>query len=291
MKEKLVSIILPVYNGANNISSAIESIINQTYINWELIIVNDCSTDNTLEIINSYQMHDHRIRIFSNSVNLKLPRTLNKGFAYAKGEYLTWTSDDNIYKPNAIEYLVRELEKSTDIDMVYSDYTNIDASGNVISEGKLLDSDMIFIGNVIGACFLYTADIACKVGEYDANLFLAEDYDYWIRIYRYGKIKHIPVSLYYYRRHALSLTETKSALINVQTYKALEKNFAFLYMQAKRKGMQYKLFDQILFRVGSANYESTKSMLVCINKKYRYYLLKQDVKEKIMNYVCTKREK
>lgn len=267
-EEKLVSIVLPVYNGAKHVSNSIESVLKQTYKNWELIIVNDCSTDDTLEVITKYQEKDERIRVFSNERNLKLPLTLNVGFSHARGTYLSWTSDDNMYMPEAIEKLVKELEADTSIAMVYSNYTNIDSAGEVISEGILKNAEELVAGNVCGACFLYTAEVAEKAGIYDANLFLAEDYDYWIQIWKHGEIKHIGDSLYFYRRHAGSLTETKKAFINAQTYKALEKNFLFLYTKAKGKTMQYKLFDHMLRRAGENNYDKVYKMLICVDKGY-----------------------
>ena len=279
MDDKKVSIVLPVYNGADHISNSIESIIAQIYQNWELIIVNDCSTDNTLDICNKFARKDNRIKIISNTVNLKLPNTLNVGFDSATGDYYTWTSDDNMYRPNAIEVLVNTLNYS-DAVMVYSDYTNIDGEGNVLSEGKLQDPQFIVTGNVCGACFLYTAEVAKKVGRYDANLFLAEDYDYWMRIYRCGKVMHLKDDLYLYRRHAGSLTETKKASIQEQTYKAIEKNFLPLYADAKKHALIYEFFNQIIKR-GQAHAEETKDMLISVNKGYEKYLKRQAFRESI----------
>lgn len=84
----LVSIVLPVYNGEKYLASAIESILAQSYRNWELILVNDCSTDRSLEIMENYAGKDARIRVVQNAENLKLPRSLNAGFAEAKGNIL-----------------------------------------------------------------------------------------------------------------------------------------------------------------------------------------------------------
>ena len=280
MENKKVSIILPVYNGADHVSNSIESIISQRYRNWELIIVNDCSTDNTLEIIEQFSQRDCRIRVISNEKNLKLPGTLNVGFEAATGDYYTWTSDDNMYKPEAIGVLVSALENNTDASMVYSDYTNIDATGNVLSECKLQEPSYIVTGNVCGASFLYTADVAKIVGKYDVNLFLAEDYDYWMRIYRYGKIIHIKDDLYLYRRHAGSLSETKKASINEQTYKALEKNFLSLYFAAKKHGLSYVFFDHILSRA-DAHIDETKEMLFLVDRSYENILVKRAIKDSI----------
>ncbi|SFN78992.1 Glycosyl transferase family 2 [Pseudobutyrivibrio sp. UC1225] len=271
MNEKKVSIILPVYNGAEHVLDSIESIVNQTYDNWELIIVNDCSTDNTLEICQCIANNDSRIKVISNECNLKLPNTLNAGFREATGNYYTWTSDDNMYKPNAICKLVETLEKNPDAVMVYADYTNIDVDGNILGEGKLQEPEKIVVGNVCGACFLYTADVAKRVGEYDANLFLAEDYDYWMRIYRYGRVIHITDNLYLYRRHAGSLTETKKASIKEQTYRAIEKNFMSLYTDAKKHGLNHEFFDHIMVRAESHK-DETLQMLLSIDCSYEKYL-------------------
>lgn len=279
--EKLISIVLPVYNGAEHMACSIESVINQTYQNWELIIVNDCSTDNTLDIAESYQRKDPRIRVFSNKKNLKLPLTLNAGFAEAKGEYYTWTSDDNLYKPEALSRLARELEQDSDCVMVYSDCTDIDADGKEISSATRMEPKYIMFGNVFGASFLYRAEVAKKVGTYDENLFLAEDYDYWMRIYRVGKIKHIKEFLYQYRRHAGSLSATKKAAINTQTYRALEKNFLPLYMDAKKHGLEHVLFDHMLRRVADDQREETLRTLCSINRCYMAHLLKVSLKEKL----------
>lgn len=85
-----ISIVLPTYNGEKYLKQSIESILGQTYTDWELIVVNDCSTDSTQEIIDFYRKKDTRIRTIFNYTNQKLPESLNIGFREAKGEYFTW---------------------------------------------------------------------------------------------------------------------------------------------------------------------------------------------------------
>lgn len=283
-KEKLVSIILPVYNGEDNIGSAIESVLNQSYKNWELIIVNDCSTDNTLEILLEFQKRDPRVHVICNERNLKLPKTLNVGFKHARGEYYTWTSDDNLYKKNAIETMVGVLEENSDISMVYSDYSNIDSSGTVLNYVNLQEPEALVVGNVIGACFLYTAKVAQLTNGYDADLFLAEDYDYWIQIYKNGKIKHICEDLYSYRLHVASLTATRKDEINFQTYKVLEKNFFFLYSCAKKHKKVFAFFDQMVQRQNESKREELISDLKIINGKYKFYLIKKQIRLRIVTF-------
>lgn len=97
--DDLISIVLPIYNGEKYMKQSIDSVINQTYANWELLIVDDGSTDNTAAIAREYAEKDNRIKYYKNPQNMRLPKTLNRGFSLATGDYLTWTSDDNYYYP------------------------------------------------------------------------------------------------------------------------------------------------------------------------------------------------
>lgn len=202
----MISIILPVYNGERYLSQAIEGILNQTYSDWELIIVNDCSTDSTSSIIEEY-LKDKRIRVIENKLNLKLPKSLNRGFQASRGEYLTWTSDDNIYNDTALETLLRTLQDAKDTALVYSDMYYIDEEGSILE--REIDRYDIWQGNCVGACFLYRREIFEKLGGYDENLYLVEDYEYWLRIAKYYKMKFINRKLYYYRVHEQSLSTSK----------------------------------------------------------------------------------
>lgn len=211
---KLVSIVLPVYNGARFLRDSIESIIGQTYTNWELLILDDCSTDDTPIISIEYTEKDERIHYYRNEKNLRLPGNLNRGFSLSVGEYLTWTSDDNLFRPMALERMVDALESNTSVDLVYSSYQIIDEFG-VAKQVYAADIDgqnHILGSNVVGACFMYTRKVYEQVGDYDVNLFLVEDFDYWQRVMM--KFRSLPVAevLYYYRWHDASLTSTKNEL-------------------------------------------------------------------------------
>lgn len=275
-----ISVVLPVYNGSENISNAIESILNQTFQDFELIIVNDCSTDNTLEIIQRYSARDGRIKIINNCVNMKLPKSLNVGFANAQGEYFTWTSDDNLFEKKAFETMLAVLELNKEYDMVYSDYNRIDEDGKLIGTMELSAPENLLYGNVIGACFLYRRDVARKTGEYDINLFLAEDYDYWIRIYKNGKIKHINNVLYYYREHKGSLTQTRKTQIGLQTYYALEKNFLFMVSCCENKNQRIAFYNHLMRRLegNDVMQEKLETTLEIIDKDYAWMKKKKKFK-------------
>lgn len=200
-----ITVVLPVYNGSRYLALSIESVLSQTWQDWELIIVNDCSTDSSLAIAEEYARRDRRIKVISNAENQKLPRSLNIGFASASGRYFTWTSDDNLFHSRALETMAAHLDSHPECGLVYCDMNFIDGEGNVVSNTKNMSHDY-FISNCIGACFLYRREAAAAVGGYDPDKFLVEDYDYWLRIgFRYP-IERIPEILYSYRHHSGNMT-------------------------------------------------------------------------------------
>lgn len=213
----IVSIVMPVYNGEKYLSQSIDSVLRQTFKDWELVIVDDCSKDSSSEIMNEYAKSDDRIKVIHNLVNSKIPASLNNGFEKASGRYYTWTSDDNLYEQDAIEKMVRYLDTHADVGLVYSDMKFIDEDGKEtgIYESK---PENIFSNNCIGACFMYRADIAKKAGKYNPEWFLVEDYEYWLRIRNISNIGHINELLYRYRRHGGSLSETHMIQVREKLY-------------------------------------------------------------------------
>lgn len=215
-----VSIVLPTYNGEKYIKESVDSIINQSYADWELIIVNDCSSDSTLDIIKQYARADKRIKIVTNKSNQKLPKSLNMGFQEAKGEYLTWTSDDNYYLPDALDKMVSYLDENIDCQMVVADMENINSEGKIIGRFATYDDELMLYNDCVGACFMYRKSVKDLVGEYDSNWFLVEDYEYWLRILlQYGHIDRIDEVLYRYRYHDNSLTGERIEEIRKQLHK------------------------------------------------------------------------
>lgn len=227
--EPLVSIVLPVYNGEEYLRQSIDSVIAQTYQNWELLILDDCSTDASPEIAKAYCQSDPRIRYYRNEHNLRLPGNLNRGFSLAKGEYLTWTSDDNKYRPTAIEKLVRALQTHPNAHLAFASCQIIDEEDRPIefimvnerSKKRIIGTD------TVGACFLYTRKAYETVGDYDAGCVLVEDYDYWQRIFHHFDTVAIEEILYDYRFHSGALTSTMKKEEHAKTLeKVLLKNRA-----------------------------------------------------------------
>lgn len=220
--EGLISIVLPVYNHAHHLDVAIAGVLAQSYQNFELIIINDGSTDDFREVVEQYALHP-KISIYEQE-NLGLPAALSNGFRMARGQYYTWTSADNVMMPKQLEMLYNFLEKNSDVDMVYSNYRIIDDKGNPatntdfrMQDQSFMETDLIITpagnansledNNFIGPSFMYRSYVAKMVGPYSGELG-AEDYDYWLRIYSQFRIAHLDSSaaLYKYRVHNDSLS-------------------------------------------------------------------------------------
>ena len=205
----LVSVVLPTYNQAEYLCQALDSILDQTLRDYELIVVNDGSTDETPRILYEYQKR-HGI-IVIHQENQRLPLALNSGFRMARGYYLTWTSSDNIMKSHMLEVLVDALERRADLGLVYADWEVIDKSGRVINSVRTLDYDrnLLMRTNYINACFLYRRACQQMIGLYDPDYIHAEDWEYWWRISQHFEMMRIPQVLYQYRVHNSSLSERK----------------------------------------------------------------------------------
>ena len=114
-----VSVVTASYNYQDYIKEAIQSVLNQTYKDLELIIVDDCSTDNSVQVINSYK--DDRIKLFVNEKNLGLQKTVKRGIENASGEWIVFLESDDILKPDNIEKKVRIAQKYKDVNLIFND--------------------------------------------------------------------------------------------------------------------------------------------------------------------------
>jgi glycosyltransferase involved in cell wall biosynthesis len=225
----LVSIILPTYNGSAYLRESIDSCLAQTYSNCELIVVDDCSTDATPDIIASYVAKDSRIRSLRHPTNRKLPAALNTGHAAAKGSYLTWTSDDNRFLPAAIEEMTRFLEEHRTVGVVYTDCVLIDEEGQFMRDYPAQPASQLAYMNALFACFLYRRSVYETVGGYDAELFLAEDWEFWLRAARQFELAPLHKVLYEYRWHDQSLTKaTKRSEVRASIERALRRHLPHL---------------------------------------------------------------
>ena len=219
----LVSVVLPVYNQADLLPGSIESVLGQSHDAFELIVIDDGSDDGVEEVLRRYA-GDLRVRILRQA-NQKLPRALSNGFSFARGEFWTWTSADNLMHPEQLARLVAFLGSHPEAAMVYADYVAIDDRGAPLADPSFRPQDRrtpdspeihlprdprainVIRDNFIGPCFLYRSLVGRLIGDYDPGLG-TEDYDYWMRVNHAFRIEHLGTeeTLYQYRVHDRSLS-------------------------------------------------------------------------------------
>jgi glycosyltransferase involved in cell wall biosynthesis len=219
-----VSIILPNYNYARYLDERIQSLLNQTYKDFELIILDDASTDNSLEVIQKYTF-DPRIKMQFYTENSGLPyKRWNDGSDLAQGEYLLFAGADDSCEPTLIEKLVKKLDDHPSVGLAYSQSWEIDHDANIIgscknwtdflSGGKeRWESDFVddgknemkymFVTITIpnASCLLMRRNIFLKAGKFDTKLILAADWLLYVKILMISDIAFISESLNYFRRH------------------------------------------------------------------------------------------
>jgi GT2 family glycosyltransferase/glycosyltransferase involved in cell wall biosynthesis len=221
----MVSVILPVYNHADMLAGAGRSVLSSKYPNLELIILDDGSTDDIEPVLKRFA-NNPRVRIFRQP-NQKLPRALTHAHQYARGDFITWTSSDNLMTPDALEIMVDGLLSHPEAVLVYADVSLIDNRGKPLrgSDYRPQNQDpsrpevMRFYkdarplgfeaDNYINACFLYRREAAQVLEGYFADdLHGLEDYDFWLRLQKTGCLYHIEndVPLYYYRVHTRTMS-------------------------------------------------------------------------------------
>lgn len=218
-----ISLILPVYNGERFLREALDSIFAQSFTDFELIAVDDCSSDATPQILAEYAAREPRMRVHTNAVNSKLPASLNNGFRLARGTYFSWTSDDNVLRPNMLQRLLEELTAHPDCAIVHSDFTLIDENGTHLDYIPVDPADELIYGNAIGCSFLYRREVDAALNGYDEGLFGIEDYDFWLRAARQFKFHTLHEDLYLYRRHGGSLTSARAKHIHALAAQVMQR--------------------------------------------------------------------
>lgn len=249
-RKGFVSIVLPVYNGVDYLRDSLDSILGQTYPHFDVIVVDDGSTDETPQILEEFAQRDERIQVIRQN-NQKLPRALNRGFDLASGEYLTWTSADNRMKTDFLEKMVGCLQRRPDWDMVYANQDIIGEDGTVLINSDWFSgyqeppgSGHVFLptdpselnmwpNNYVGGAFLYRDRVKHLIGDYSTRRFGTEDYDYWMRVNGLLNLRHADFKqpVYEYRFHGDSLTSRDDELgitrnrVKLMTFEDFRRDF------------------------------------------------------------------
>lgn len=217
MKKIEVTVLMPVYNGAEFIREAIESVLKQTFTSFELLIIDDGSDDNSTSIIRSYK--DSRIRLILNNKNIGLVNTLNRGIELARGDLIARIDQDDICHPERLEKQFDFVKINPEIILLGSGCIEIDESGNKIAthqyplrHNKLLHNLLKLKAFFPHSSAFFNKRKVQELGGYNINLNGAEDCDLWLRIASIGAIGCLTDPLIKLRKHSMSMTAKNMAL-------------------------------------------------------------------------------
>lgn len=211
----LVSILMAVYNGERYLRDAVDSILAQTFTDFEFVIVDDGSTDQTAAILQSYM--DPRIRVIRNPQNIGLTKSLNAGLGLCAGKYVARQDADDVSMPGRLMMQVQYLEDSPAVVVIGSACRHINAEGCADSDvSAVVTGDAgirwtLLLNNVfLHSSVMFRRDVLVRQGlSYDGSLCYAQDYRLWWQLMRYGKGANIPEALYCMRYHPGNITAAK----------------------------------------------------------------------------------
>lgn len=258
MSSPRVTVLMSVYNSEKYLREAIDSILNQTFKDFEFLITNDGSKDKSLQIIKDYK--DKRIRLISRE-NKGLVASLNEGIGLAKGEYIARQDSDDISVPTRLAKEVAFLDANPQVGLVGSNYSHIDMKSkktgtttNIFTHPDDLKVALVTCNQYGHGSVMIRKSVLDKTGVYDKSVGYVEDYDLWVRISRVADVANIEESLYLWRKNEAGITLTNQQLQIDQTLAVRDRAFEdFL-----KHRLRYKLFR---FHPSGERYRDRKAIL------------------------------
>jgi glycosyltransferase involved in cell wall biosynthesis len=212
---------LTVYIASHNygayLGDAIESVLRQTVEDWELLVIDDGSSDDTAEVMQLYDGHP-QIRLFRTE-GIGLPAVCNFALERALGRYIIRLDGDDIFDDNILLVLGRQLDRNPELALVFPDYYLIDEHGEIFAQER---RRRLYVGNHMldappnGACTLIRTEVLRAIGGYRIDLGAQDGFDLWSRIVREHKAANVNLPLFYYRRHGANLTTNTHRIINAR---------------------------------------------------------------------------
>jgi glycosyltransferase involved in cell wall biosynthesis len=226
-----VTVYITSYNYANYIEEAISSVLFQTYQDFELIIIDDGSTDNSPEIINKFSDHEKISIIFQE--NKGLNATNNIAIQNAKGKYIIRLDADDFFEPEALGVMVSILESDIDLGLIFPDYYYVDIDGHRIGSHRrhFFDDEVtLYDQPAHGACTMVRLDYLRALGGYDETFTCQDGFDLWIKFITYHKVTNISRPLFSYRKHESSLSTDQDKILN--TRRQIKRKFAQTHLKS-----------------------------------------------------------
>lgn len=224
MNEVLVTVYITNYNYEKYIKQAIESVLNQSLQDFELLIIDDGSTDNSKSIIENYSAHPQVKIIYQQNKGLNI--TNNIALQLAAGKYIMRLDADDYLAHNALEKMVALLEANKNLGLVFPDYYLVDHDNNITAEIKRHDFNeevTLLDQPAHGACTLIRKEFLKSVGGYDESYSCQDGYELWIKFITHYKVTNIKEPLFYYRRHGENLTTNENRILD--TRRIINNNF------------------------------------------------------------------
>lgn len=226
MQKPLVSIITPLYNSEKFISETIESVLSQTYTNWEMIIVNDCSKDRGASIVEEYSKKDKRIKLFNNKKNMGVSFTRNRAIVLSNGKYIAFLDSDDLWHKEKLEKQIKMMEEKN-ISLSYTAYTKINEDGSLRGKIKVpekVNYKGLLKGNIMGCLTVVVRKDILKDSKFKQTK--QEDYILWLELLKKVDFSYgLQESLAFYRVLNNSRSSNKVDLVkfNWKIYREIEK--------------------------------------------------------------------
>lgn len=218
-----ISVVMPVYNAGRFLHQSIQSILDQTFENFEFIIVNDASTDNSASIINEYAENDPRIKVISHDVNLGISHSVKEAMDIAKGAYVARMDADDISDPKRLEKQYSHLEKNKELVAVGAQCTTIDENGKTIGKKsfplthkEIYEYIFRFIPMQQPTMMIARHRLPKHFTFYNDSFRTAEEVELMFKLFTYGKLENLPDTLLKYRIHSTntSFKSVKKTFLN-----------------------------------------------------------------------------
>jgi len=242
-----ITVQIALYNSEKYIKQTIESLLNQTFENFEILIINDASTDNSINVVNS--INDDRIRLIHNDTNKGICLTRQRGIEEAKGKYIAILDSDDLAMPMRLEKQFLFLENNPEIVLCGSNAKFIDENDNEIAHTHTLNCDpdlikivLLFANQFINSSVLCRKDVMLEVGGYKKPI--AEDYDLFVRIAEKYKTTNLDEKLVSYRMHSGSDSRTKKDLYAIAEKEILAYQYKNLSIDKALEYIPYLLFHK-----------------------------------------------